>query len=638
MSGPRGGGPRGPRAMGPRPKVKKGTLTRVLKYMFQNYLPHMVLVVVFIVLNAVCTLQGTLFMRTLIDDYILPMIAQGSTDFVPLALALRRLAAILAVGIFSAWAYNRIMVTVSQGTMEKMRVELFSHMQTLPIRYFDTHAHGDIMSIYTNDIDTMRQVIGQTIPNVISSSATIVTTFVSMVRMSIPLTGVSLFMIAIMMTVSGKIGGQSRKYFVERQKALGKVNGYIEEMMEGQKVIKVFCHEEESIRDFRALNEELRSSANNANKFANILMPINANLSQISYVLVAVVGAGLSLSGLNALTLGTLVSFLTLNRNFTRPVNMISQQVNSVAMAMAGAERIFDLMDEESETDEGYVELVRVRENEDGTLSETDERTGTWAWRHPHRAEGTVTYQKLNGKITMDDVDFSYDGKKTVLHNITLYGLPGQKIAFVGSTGAGKTTITNLINRFYDIADGKIRFDDINVNKIKKGDLRRSLGMVLQDTHLFTGMIMDNIRYGRLDATDAECRRAARLANADGFIRRLPNGYDTKITGDGGSLSQGERQLLAIARAAVADPPAMILDEATSSIDTRTETLVQRGMDALMKGRTTFVIAHRLSTVRNSDCILVLEQGRIIERGTHDELLEKQGRYYQLYTGNEIGG
>ena len=638
MSGPRGGGPRGPRAMGPRPKVKKGTLTRVLKYMFRNYLPHMVLVVVFIVLNAVCTLQGTLFMRTLIDDYILPMIAQGSTDFVPLALALRRLAAILAVGIFSAWAYNRIMVTVSQGTMEKMRVELFSHMQTLPIRYFDTHAHGDIMSIYTNDIDTMRQVIGQTIPNVISSSATIVTTFVSMVRMSIPLTGVSLFMIAIMMTVSGKIGGQSRKYFVERQKALGKVNGYIEEMMEGQKVIKVFCHEEESIRDFRELNEELRSSANNANKFANILMPINANLSQISYVLVAVVGAGLSLSGLSALTLGTLVSFLTLNRNFTRPVNMISQQVNSVAMAMAGAERIFDLMDEESETDEGYVELVRVRENEDGTLSETDERTGTWAWRHPHRAEGTVTYQKLNGKITMDDVDFSYDGKKTVLHNITLYGLPGQKIAFVGSTGAGKTTITNLINRFYDIADGKIRFDDINVNKIKKGDLRRSLGMVLQDTHLFTGTIMDNIRYGRLDATDAECRRAARLANADGFIRRLPNGYDTKITGDGGSLSQGERQLLAIARAAVADPPAMILDEATSSIDTRTETLVQRGMDALMKGRTTFVIAHRLSTVRNSDCILVLEQGRIIERGTHDELLEKKGRYYQLYTGNEIGG
>ncbi|MBQ6357276.1 MAG: ABC transporter ATP-binding protein [Solobacterium sp.] len=624
--------------MGPRPKVKKGTLTRVLKYMFRNYLPHMVLVVVFIVLNAVCTLQGTLFMRTLIDDYILPMIAQGSTDFVPLALALRRLAAILAAGIFSAWAYNRIMVTVSQGTMEKMRVELFSHMQTLPIRYFDTHAHGDIMSIYTNDIDTMRQVIGQTIPNVISSSATIVTTFVSMVRMSIPLTGVSLFMIAIMMTVSGKIGGQSRKYFVERQKALGKVNGYIEEMMEGQKVIKVFCHEEESIRDFRALNEELRSSANNANKFANILMPINANLSQISYVLVAVVGAGLSLSGLSALTLGTLVSFLTLNRNFTRPVNMISQQVNSVAMAMAGAERIFDLMDEESETDEGYVELVRVRENEDGTLSETDERTGTWAWRHPHRAEGTVTYQKLNGKITMDDVDFSYDGKKTVLHNITLYGLPGQKIAFVGSTGAGKTTITNLINRFYDIADGKIRFDDINVNKIKKGDLRRSLGMVLQDTHLFTGTIMDNIRYGRLDATDAECRRAARLANADGFIRRLPNGYDTKITGDGGSLSQGERQLLAIARAAVADPPAMILDEATSSIDTRTETLVQRGMDALMKGRTTFVIAHRLSTVRNSDCILVLEQGRIIERGTHDELLEKKGRYYQLYTGNEIGG
>ena len=631
MSGPRGG-----RNFGPRPKVKKGTLTRVLKYMLKNYFPHMVLVVIFIIVNALCTLQGTLFMRTLIDDYILPMIAAGSTDFTPLAHALVRLAAILVVGIAASYGQQRMMATVSQGTMEKMRVELFSHMQTLPIKYFDTHAHGDIMSIYTNDIDTMRQVIGQTIPQVISSGATIVTTFVTMVGISLHLTGVSLFMIAIMLFVSGKIGGQSRKFFVARQTSLGKVNGYIEEMMEGQKVIKVFCHEEEAVEKFNDLNEMLRESSYNANKFANILMPINFNLSQVSYVLIAVVGAAISLSGIAALTLGSLVSFLTLNRNFTRPVNMISQQINSVAMAMAGAERIFDLMDEPSETDEGYVELVNVTEDEDGTLHETKEKTGKWAWRHPHKAEGTVTYQKLNGKINMYDVDFSYDGKKTVLHNITLYGLPGQKIAFVGSTGAGKTTITNLINRFYDIDDGKIRFDDININKIKKPDLRRSLGIVLQDTHLFTGTIMDNIRYGRLDATDEECIQAAKLANADGFIRRLPDGYNTRITGDGGSLSQGERQLLAIARAAVADPPAMILDEATSSIDTRTETLVQKGMDALMKGRTTFVIAHRLSTVQNSDCILVLEQGRIIERGTHQELLDKKGRYYQLYTGNQI--
>lgn len=627
---------RGPRNMGPRPKVKKGTLMRVLKYMMQTYWLHMILVVIFIITNAICTLQGTLFMQKLIDVYILPMINTGSRDFAPLAAALRKLAAILLLGIFSAYAYNRIMVTVGQGTMEKIRVELFSHMQTLPIKYFDTHAHGDIMSVYTNDIDTMRQVIGQTIPQVINSGATIVTTFVSMVRMSIPLTGVSLFMIMVMMIVSGKIGGQSRKYFIERQKTLGAVNGYVEEMVEGQKVIKVFCHEEKAVERFVDLNEKLREAGNNANKFANILMPINANLGNISYVLIAVTGAWLALSGVSALTLGRLVSFLTLNRNFTRPVSQISQQVNSVAMAMAGAERIFDMMDEKSEVDEGYVELVNVIEKEDGTLVETEQKTGKWAWRHPHKAEGTVTYQKLNGKVTMDDVDFSYDGKKTVLHNITLYGLPGQKIAFVGSTGAGKTTITNLINRFYDIADGKIRYDDININKIKKPDLRRSLGMVLQDTHLFSGTIMDNIRYGRLDATDEECIQAAKLANAHGFIKRLPDGYKTYITGDGGSLSQGERQLLAIARAAVADPPAMILDEATSSIDTRTEKLVQKGMDALMKGRTTFVIAHRLSTVQNSDCILVLEDGRIIERGTHDELIDKKGRYYQLYTGNQI--
>ena len=529
------------------------------------------------------------------------------------------------------------MVTVSQGTMEKMREEIFSHMETLPIRYFDTHSHGDIMSVYTNDVDTMRQVISQTIPNVISSSITIVSSFVSMILLSIPLTLVSLMMIGLMMIVVMKIGGKSSKYFMEQQKSLGQLNGYVEEMIQGVKVVKVFCHEKESVEGFEKNNEQLRVSANNANKFANIMMPIMGNLGNISYVLIAVVGAGLSLSGFTGLTLGTLVSFLTLNKNFTMPVTQISQQVNAVAAAMAGAERIFDLLDEKSEDDDGYVTLVNAVEDADGTLHETDHRTGVWAWKHPHKADGTITYRKLEGKITMDDVDFSYDGKKTVLHNVTLYGMPGEKIAFVGSTGAGKTTITNLINRFYDIEDGKIRYDDININKIKKSSLRKSLGIVLQDTHLFTGTIMDNIRYGRLDATDEECIAAAKLANADGFIRRLPNGYQTEINSDGGTLSQGERQLLSIARAAVADAPAMILDEATSSIDTRTESLVQKGMDALMNGRTTFVIAHRLSTVQNSDCIMVLENGRIIERGNHDELIAKKGRYYQLYTGNAIG-
>ena len=627
--------PRG--QMKPVKKVKKGTFTRVLKYMLKDYTPHMVLVVVCIFLSVFCLLQGTLFQKTLIDSYITPMITSGSTDFTPLLMAIMRLIGIVAVGIAASYIYNRVMVTVSQGTMEKMREEIFSHMQTLPVRYFDTHSHGDIMSVYTNDVDTMRQVISSTIPNVLSSSSTIVSSFVSMVLLSIPLTAVSLCMIAVMMVVVVKIGGKSSRYFMEQQKQLGKLNGYVEEMIEGVRVVKVFCHEEEAIEGFEKNNEALRTSADNANRFANIMMPIMGNLGNISYVLIAVTGAVLSLNGLTGLTLGTLVSFLTLNKNFTQPVTQISQQVNSVAAAMAGAERIFDLLDEKSETDDGYVELVNVIEKKDGTLEECDHRTGVWAWKHPHKADGTVTYRKLEGKITMDDVDFSYDGKKTVLHNITLYGMPGEKIAFVGSTGAGKTTITNLINRFYDIADGKIRYDDININKIKKSSLRRSLGIVLQDTHLFTGTIMDNIRYGRLDATDEECIDAAKLANADGFIRRLPDGYNTVIKGDGGTLSQGERQLLSIARAAVADAPAMILDEATSSIDTRTEALVQKGMDALMKGRTTFVIAHRLSTVQNSDCIMVLENGRIIERGNHEELIAKKGRYYQLYTGNAIG-
>lgn len=627
--------PRG--QMRPVKKVKKGTFTRVVKYMFQDYMPQMILVVACIFISVFCTLQGTLFQKTLIDSYILPMLKSGSTDFTPLASAILKLIGILSVGILASFLYNRIMVTVSQGTMEKMREEIFSHMETLPICYFDTHSHGDIMSVYTNDVDTMRQVISQTIPNVISSSITIVSSFVSMILLSIPLTLVSLMMIGLMMIVVMKIGGKSSKYFMEQQKSLGQLNGYVEEMIQGVKVVKVFCHEKESVEGFEKNNEQLRVSANNANKFANIMMPIMGNLGNISYVLIAVVGAGLSLSGLTGLTLGTLVSFLTLNKNFTMPVTQISQQVNAVAAAMAGAERIFDLLDEKSEDDDGYVTLVNAVEDADGTLHETDHRTGVWAWKHPHKADGTITYRKLEGKITMDDVDFSYDGKKTVLHNVTLYGMPGEKIAFVGSTGAGKTTITNLINRFYDIEDGKIRYDDININKIKKSSLRRSLGIVLQDTHLFTGTIMDNIRYGRLDATDEECIAAAKLANADGFIRRLPNGYQTEINSDGGTLSQGERQLLSIARAAVADAPAMILDEATSSIDTRTESLVQKGMDALMNGRTTFVIAHRLSTVQNSDCIMVLENGRIIERGNHDELIAKKGRYYQLYTGNAIG-
>ena len=578
-------------------------------------------------------LQGTLFMQSLIDDYIVPLTQMEQPDFSPLAGALFRVGYVYAAGILCAYAYNRIMVNVSQGTMRSLRVELFEHMESLPIRYFDTHAHGDIMSVYTNDVDTLRQLFSQSIPQLVNSAVTIVTTFISMFLLDLPLTLITLAMVCLMLLVTSRIAGKSAVYFARQQKDLGAVNGYIEEMMNGQKVVKVFCHEQKSLEQFRMLNEQLRDSAEKANIFSNITMPVNGNLGNISYVLCAVVGAILALNGYLGLTLGTLVSFLTLNKNSTQPVSQISQQTNSIVMAMAGAQRIFNLLDEAPEEDNGYVELVNAKENPDGSLTETAERTGLWAWRHPHKAEGTVTYTKLAGDVTFNDVDFGYDPDKIVLHNIRLYATPGQKIAFVGSTGAGKTTITNLINRFYDIADGKIRYDGININKIKKPDLRRSLGMVLQDTHLFTGTVMDNIRYGRLDATDEECIAAAKLANADGFIRRLPEGYQTVLTGDGSNLSQGQRQLLSIARAAVADPPVLILDEATSSIDTRTETLVQEGMDRLMKGRTTFVIAHRLSTVKNADCIMVLEQGRIIERGTHDQLLEEKGRYYQLYTG-----
>ena len=632
-----GQGGRGPK--GPRPKVENpGRLfMRLLAYIMKNYAVHCILVVICIFITVLASVQGTWFMQTLIDSYILPLIGQADPDFSGLLHAIMRVAVFYLIGAIASYIYTRIMVNVSQGTLKNLRDDMFTHMEELPIRYFDTHYHGDIMSTYTNDIDTLRQMISQSMPQFLNSIITIVSVFVSMLLLNVPLTIVTLLMIGVTLFATKKIGALSAKYFIAQQKDIATVNGYIEEMMNGQKVVKVFTHEEESIENFNRLNDQLFHSADNANKFGNILMPVNAQIGNISYVLCALVGGVLALNGIGGFTLGKLASFLTYNKSFSQPVNQLSMQLNNIVMALAGSERIFKLLDEEPETDEGYVTLVRARK-ENGQIVESKERTGMWAWKHTHQADGSVDYIELKGDVVFDDVDFGYNPDKIVLHNVDLYATPGQKIAFVGSTGAGKTTITNLINRFYDIQDGKIRYDGININKIKKDDLRHSLGIVLQDTHLFTATVMENIRYGKLDATDEEVIAAAKLANADTFIHQLPDGYNTLLTGDGANLSQGQRQLLAIARAAIADPPVLILDEATSSIDTRTEKIVQDGMDKLMAGRTTFVIAHRLSTVKNSDCIIVLEQGRVIERGNHDKLMEERGKYYQLYTGNLAEG
>ncbi len=619
-----------------RPEKNSATklISRVIRYMLHYYKIPFLLVIVCILITAIATVVGATFPQTLVDDYITPMLANGSDDFSGLAADLLQLACVMAVGVITAFSYNRIMVNVSQGTMRHLRDDLFRKMEALPIKYFDNHAHGDIMSVYTNDVDTLRQLLSQSIPQIINSVITMAATLVTMIILNPALTVISILTAVVMLLVTANFSKLSGRYYIRQQVDLGIVDGFIEEMLDGQKVVKVFCHEQAAMDDFHKVNEELRNSTNKANSYANLLMPVNANIGWISYALVAIIGAILGINGLAGVTIGTVITFVGLNKSFTNPITQVSQQINFVVNAAAGAQRVFDLMDQTPEADEGYVELVNAKEDENGNLTEAETRTNLWAWKHPHKAEGTVTYTKLEGAVVFDDVDFGYADDKIVLHNISLWAKPGQKIAFVGATGAGKTTITNLINRFYDIADGKIRYDGININKIKKPDLRRSLGMVLQDTHLFTGTVMDNIRYGKLDATDEECIKAAKLANADGFIYRLPDGYNTMLTGDGANLSQGQRQLLAIARAAVADPPALILDEATSSIDTRTEKLVQDGMDALMKGRTTFVIAHRLSTVKNSDCIMVMEQGRIIERGTHDDLIAAKGKYYQLYTGN----
>ena len=608
-------------------------IKRVVRYMLHYYKYPFIIVVACILINAVATVIGASFPQKLVDNYIMPMLSQGSDDFGSLRSDLIQLACVMGIGVIAAFSYNRIMVNISQGTMLRLRDDLFHKMEALPIQYFDTHAHGDIMSVYTNDVDTLRQMLSQSIPQIINSVLTMTATLVTMLVINPALTVISILTAVVMLMVTANFSKLSGKYYVRQQQDLGTVDGFIEEMMDGQKVVKVFCHEQAAMEDFHKVNEALRHSSDKANGYANLLMPVNANIGWISYALVAMIGAVLGINGMAGVTVGTVITFVGLNKSFTNPITQVSQQINFVVNAAAGAARVFDLMDQEPETDDGYVELVNAVEDKDGKLSESSVQTNLWAWKHPHQ-DGTVTYTKLEGGVVLDDVDFGYTKDKIVLHNISLWAKPGQKIAFVGATGAGKTTITNLINRFYDIADGKIRYDGININKIKKGDLRRSLGMVLQDTHLFTGTVMENIRYGKLDATDEECMAAARLANADAFIRRLPDGYNTMLTGDGANLSQGQRQLLAIARAAVADPPALILDEATSSIDTRTEKLVQAGMDALMMGRTTFVIAHRLSTVKNSDCIMVMEQGRIIERGTHDELIVAKGKYYQLYTGN----